>query len=53
VAAFGENAVDLSATGGTTVADGVSFLRAVVAEAIGTFLLVTAIFALAVDRRAP
>jgi glycerol uptake facilitator protein len=31
----------------------VSLLRGIVAEALGTFLLVTAIFALAVDRRAP
>jgi glycerol uptake facilitator protein len=53
VAAFGERAVDLGGAGGTTLADGVGFLRGVVAEGIGTFLLVTAIFALAIDRRAP
>jgi glycerol uptake facilitator protein len=53
VATFGEHAVDLGGTGGTALGDGVSFLRGVVAETIGTFLLVTAIFALAVDRRAP
>jgi glycerol uptake facilitator protein len=53
VAAFGEGAVNLGGTGGTHLGDGVSFWRGVVAEAIGTFLLVTAIFALAVDRRAP
>jgi glycerol uptake facilitator protein len=53
VAAFGDRAVDLGGAGGTSLADGVSFLRGVVAEGIGTFLLVTAIFALAVDRRAP
>jgi glycerol uptake facilitator protein len=53
VAVFGKRAVDLGATGGTSLADGVSMLRGVVAEVIGTFLLVTAIFALAVDRRAP
>jgi glycerol uptake facilitator protein len=53
VAVFGKGAVDLGATGGTTLANGVSFLRGVVAEAVGTFLLVTAVFALAVDRRAP
>lgn len=46
-------AADLSGTGGTAVADGVSYLRAIVAEAVGTFLLVLAIFALAVDQRAP
>jgi glycerol uptake facilitator protein len=53
VAAFGDGAVDLGGAGGTSLADGVSFWRGVVAEGIGTFLLVTAIFALAVDRRAP
>jgi glycerol uptake facilitator protein len=53
VAAFGEQAVHLGGAGGTSLADGVGFVRGVVAEAIGTFLLVTAIFALAVDRRAP
>jgi len=40
-------------TGQTALADGVSFGRGVVTEAAGTFLLVTAIMALAVDRRAP
>jgi glycerol uptake facilitator protein len=53
VAVFGEQAVDLGGVGGTALADGVGFLRGVVAEGIATFLLVTAIFALAVDRRAP
>jgi glycerol uptake facilitator protein len=53
IAAFGDGAVNLGGTGGTTLGDGVTFWRGVVAEAIGTFLLVTAIFALAVDRRAP
>jgi glycerol uptake facilitator protein len=54
VAAFGQaDAVDLAATGGTELADGVSFLQGVVAEAVGTFLLLVAIMALAVDRRAP
>jgi glycerol uptake facilitator protein len=51
-AAFGGHAVDLG-TGATTVADGVGWLRAIVAEAIGTYLLVMAIMALAVDKRAP
>ena len=50
--AFGDSAADFG-TGGTTLADGVSLVRGMVAEAIGTFLLVTAIFALAVDQRAP
>lgn len=53
VAAFGQGAIDLGGTGGTHLGDGVSFWRGVVAETLGTFLLLTAIFALAVDRRAP
>jgi glycerol uptake facilitator protein len=53
VATFGKGAVDLGGIGGTHLGTGVSFWRGVVAETIGTFLLVTAIFALAVDRRAP
>lgn len=39
--------------GATTVSDGVNFWQAVLAEALITFILVTAIMALAVDRRAP
>jgi glycerol uptake facilitator protein len=53
MAAFGEGAIDLGGVGGTHLGDGVSFWRGVVAETIATFLLVIAIFALAVDRRAP
>jgi glycerol uptake facilitator protein len=53
VAMFGDGAADLGGVGGTQLADGVPFLRGVVAEALATFLLVIAIFALAVDRRAP
>jgi glycerol uptake facilitator protein len=52
VAAFGGSAVDV-ATGGTTPAADVTYLQGIVAEAIGTFLLVTAVMALAVDSRAP
>ena len=52
VAAFGGEAVDLG-TGQTSIATGTSYGQAIVAEAIGTFLQVTAIMALAVDRRAP
>jgi glycerol uptake facilitator protein len=52
IAAFGDRAAE-AGTGGTTLAGDVSFVQGVVAETIGTFLLVTAIFALAVDRRAP
>jgi glycerol uptake facilitator protein len=51
-AAFGGDAVDFG-TGVTTLADDVSYLQGIVAEAIGTFLLVTAVMALAVDSRAP
>jgi glycerol uptake facilitator len=51
-AAFGGDAVDLG-TGATTIADGTGYFQAIVAEAIGTYLLVLAIMALAVDRRAP
>jgi glycerol uptake facilitator protein len=52
VAAFGGDAVDLG-TGQTSIAAGTSYAQAIVAEAVGTFLLLTAIMALAVDRRAP
>jgi glycerol uptake facilitator protein len=51
-AAFGGDAIDLG-TGQTSIADGTNYLQAIVAEAIGTFLLLTAIMALAVDKRAP
>jgi glycerol uptake facilitator protein len=51
-ATFGGDAVDLG-MGQTSIAEGTNYLQAIVAEAIGTFLLVTAIMALAVDRRAP
>lgn len=52
VAAFGGEAVDLG-TGGTSLADDITYTQGIVAEALATFLLVTAIMALAVDRRAP
>ena len=52
VAAFGGDAIDFG-TGGTTVAADVTYLQGIVAEAIGTYLLVTAVMALAVDSRAP
>ena len=51
-AIFGGDAIDLGA-GQTSIADGTTYVQAIVAEALGTFLLVTAIMALAVDRRAP
>lgn len=52
VAAFGGDAVDLG-LGTTTIAAGTGYLQGIVAEAIGTYLLLLAIMALAVDRRAP
>jgi len=52
VAAFGGQAVDLG-TGGTRLADNITYTQGIVTEALATFLLVTAIMALAVDRRAP
>jgi glycerol uptake facilitator protein len=51
-AIFGGDAQDLG-LGQTTIADGTNYLQAIVAEIIGTFLLVMAIMALAVDKRAP
>ena len=52
VAAFGGGAIDFG-TGGTTLGEDVTYLQGIVAEAIGTFLLMTAVMALAVDSRAP
>lgn len=53
VATFGTAAVDLGNVGGVAFGPGVGYGQAVAAEAVATFLLVLAIFALAVDRRAP
>src|SRR5262245_47973968 len=52
VAAFGGDAIDFG-TGVTTLSDDATYLQGIVAEAIGTFLLLTAVMALAVDSRAP
>lgn len=52
VAVFGTGSADLG-LGMTSVADGVSGGQAVVAEALGTFLLMFTIMAVAVDSRAP
>lgn len=52
VATFGTQAVDLG-LGQTTLGDGVPYLQGIVAEAVGTFLLMFAVMALAVDSRAP
>lgn len=53
IAVYGSGAADMGGVGGTEVADGVSAVQAIVAEAVGTALLMTAIMALAVDKRAP
>lgn len=54
VAAFGGDvAVKDAAVGSTALGKGVTYLQGIVAEALATFLLVTAVMALAVDRRAP
>ena len=52
-AIFGSQASDLSASGGTIVGAGFTKAQATLAEALGTFLLLATIMALAVDRRAP
>lgn len=52
-AIFGSQASDLGVSGGTIVGAGFTKTQAVVAEGLGTFLLVATIMALAVDRRAP
>jgi len=53
VAAFGAGAVGLGDVGATTLGDGVTYGAGIVAEAIGTFILVFTIMAIAVDPRAP
>lgn len=53
VASFSDTATDLGSVGSTNLADGVSYASGFVAEALATFLLVTAVMALAVDSRAP
>jgi glycerol uptake facilitator protein len=52
-AIFGSHASDLNVSGGTIVGAGFTKAQAAVAEALGTFLLLATIMALAVDRRAP
>jgi glycerol uptake facilitator protein len=52
VAAFGARAVDFGA-GGTSLAQGVSPIQGIVAEAAATFLLMFAVMATAIDTRAP
>ena len=53
VAAFGSGAVDFGNVGGVAFAEDVGYVQAITVEALGTFLLVLTIMALAVDRRAP
>jgi len=52
VAAFGTGAVDLG-MGATTLSSGVFYWQGIVAEALGTFILLFAVMGLAVDARAP
>ncbi|MET0765073.1 MAG: MIP/aquaporin family protein [Blastococcus sp.] len=53
VAAFGTESVDVSNVGAVSFGPGVGYPRAILVEALGTFLLVLTIMALAVDKRAP
>ena len=50
---FGSAAVELGNVGAVSFGEGVGYGRAILAEAVGTYLLVFAIMALAVDTRAP
>jgi glycerol uptake facilitator protein len=52
IAAFGTGAADLGGAGSTVLGAGVSYVSGIVAEAIGTFLLMFTIMAVAVDPRA-
>jgi glycerol uptake facilitator protein len=53
VAAFGTASVDVSNVGAVAFGPGVEYPQAILVEALGTFLLMLAIMALAVDTRAP
>lgn len=53
VGAFGTASVDVSNVGAVAFGDGVGYPRAILVEALGTFLLMLTIMALAVDTRAP
>lgn len=52
IAVFGTRAVDLG-LGATTLGPGVPYWQGIVAEGLGTFVLLFAVMALAVDSRAP
>jgi len=53
VAAFGTGATALGDVGATALGEGVSYGAGILAEALGTFILVFTIMAIAVDPRAP
>jgi glycerol uptake facilitator protein len=53
VALFGRRAINLGGVGLTALAPGVNYGQGILGEALGTFLLLITIMALAVDRRAP
>jgi glycerol uptake facilitator protein len=53
VALFGRASVDVSHVGSVRFGPGVGYGQAILVEAVGTFLLVLTIMALAVDKRAP
>lgn len=52
-ASVGMDAVKIGGLGATTPFPGISYAQAILAEAIGTFLLMLAIMGIAVDERAP
>ncbi|MBB2910512.1 glycerol uptake facilitator protein [Streptosporangium becharense] len=53
VGIFGRRATELGGVGLTALAPGVGYGQGILVEALGTFLLLLTIMALAVDRRAP
>ena len=52
-AVWGTRAVTIGGLGATTMFPGVGYLQAIAAETVCTFLLVTAVFAMAVNKKAP
>lgn len=52
VACLGMDAVTIGHLGATAPFAGISYIQAIIAEIIGTFVLVTAVMAVAVDKRA-
>ena len=53
VALFGTASVDVSNVATTSFGEGVGYGRAILGEAVGTYLLMLAVMAMAVDKRAP